>query len=141
MAGWPFFTLQPSASSSSYGVQVKIIEDKSYSYVFSTRPYFISFTLMLSDELAQDEEDAEDYDLEAIQSRTRLREEDEEDDAATLVGSRRGHEERVGEEDVVFEIGDEDEDEEDGSKKRKVNNRLSGEIHPGTDDERQGLVS
>ena len=140
MAGWPSFTLQPSASSSSYGVQVKIIEDKSYFMSFPPDLILFPSTLMLSDELAQDEEDAEDYDLEAIQNRTRLREEDEEDDAATLVGSRRGHEERLGGEDVVFEIGDEDEDEEDGSKKRKVNNRLSGENHRGTDDERQGLV-
>jgi len=96
---------------------------------------------MLSDELAQDEEDAEDYDLDAIQHRSRLRQEDDEDDAATLVGGRQGHVGGVSADDVVFEIGDEDEDEEDGSKRRKAQNRLSGENHQGTDVERQALVS
>lgn len=137
-AGWPSFTLQLSASSLSYGGQAKIIEDE-FSPFSLLLPGLISFpfTLMLSDELAQDEEDAEDYDLEAIQNRTRLRDDDD-DDAATLVGIRRDHE-AVSGDNVVFEIGDEDEDEEDGSKKRKVNNRLSGENHRDTD-ERQGLV-
>jgi len=95
---------------------------------------------MLSDELAQDEEDAEDYDLEAIQHRTRLPDEDDEDDAATLVGSRRGHPETAAGDDVVFEIGDEDEEDEEASKKRKAPNRLSNENYQGTDAERQGLV-
>lgn len=97
-------------------------------------------TLMLSDEIAQDEEEAEDYDLEAIQHRTRLRHEDDEDDAATLVGGRQGYVGASGD-DVVFEIGDEEDEEEDGSKKRKAQNRLSGENHQGTDVERQALVS
>lgn len=96
---------------------------------------------MLSDEIAQDEEDAEDYDLEAIQDRTRLRQDDDEDDAATLVGGRQGHVVGVSGDDVVFEIGDEDEDDEDRSKRRKAQNRLSGENHQGTDVERQALVS
>lgn len=96
---------------------------------------------MLSDEIAQDEEDAEDYDLEAIQHRTRLREEDDEDDAATLVGGRQGQSVSVSRDDVVFEIGDEDDDDDDGSKRRKAQNRLSGETNGGTDIERQALVS
>lgn len=96
---------------------------------------------MLSDEIAQDEEDAEDYDLEAIQHRTRLRQEDDEDDAATLVGGGQGHSMGVSGDDVVFEIGDEDEDEEDKSKKRKGQSRLSGENNFGTDAERQALVA
>ncbi len=96
---------------------------------------------MLSDEIAQDEEDAEDYDLEAIQDRTRLRQDDDEDDAATLVGGRQGHVVGVSGDDVVFEIGDEDEEDEDASKRHKTQNRLSGENHQGTDVERQALVS
>ena len=95
---------------------------------------------MLSEEIAQDEEDAEDYDLEAIQDRTRLRQDEDEYDAATLVGGRPGHAMGVPGDDVVFEIGDDDDD-EDGSKRRKAQNRLSGENHQGTDVERQALVS
>lgn len=94
----------------------------------------------MSDEIAQDEEDAEDYDLEAIQSRTHVREEDDDDDAATLVGGRRGNPTSLAQDDVVFEIGDEDEDEDEGSKKRKVN-RLSGENRQEPEGERQGLMS
>ena len=85
------------------------------------------------DKLAQDEEDAEDYDLEAIERRTEARGFPDEDDAATLVG--RG----VGEDAVVFEIGDEDgqgsDDEEAVPKKRR------GEQHEGGEDhEREGLM-
>jgi hypothetical protein len=93
----------------------------------------------MSDEIAQDEEDAEDYDLEAIQSRTRVRDdEDDDDDAATLVGGRRGNPNSLTEDNVVFEIGDEDDDDE-ASKKRKVN-RLSGENGGEPEGERQGLM-
>jgi len=105
--------------------------------IFLWRPSENNRRLMLSDEIAQDEEDAEDYDLEALQHRTALRQEDDEDDAATLVGGRQVG---VSGDDVVFEIGDEDEDDEDGTKKRKAQNRLSGENHRGTDAERQALV-
>lgn len=91
----------------------------------------------MSDEIAQDEEDAEDYDLEALQSRTH---EDDEDDAATLVGGRRGNPNSFTQDDVVFEIGDEDEEEEEVSKKRKAN-RLSGENRQEPEGERQGLIS
>ncbi|KAF7303247.1 Integral membrane protein [Mycena kentingensis (nom. inval.)] len=95
-------------------------------------------TLAMSDEIAQDEEDAEDYDLESMGQRGRVRDEDD-DDAATLVGSRRGP---VGEDQVVFEIGDEDggsDDEEEAKKRRR---RLSGEQpRTGADDERRGLMN
>lgn len=87
-------------------------------------------TLAMSDEVAQDEEDAEDYDLEAIQNRTRARDDDD-DDAATLVAGRHGNHSDSLTDQVVFEIGDEDEDED--AKKR----RLSGE----NVEERQGLMS
>jgi len=95
----------------------------------------------MSDELAQDEEDAEDYDLEAIQDRSQLRQDDDDDDAATLVGGRQGHNPHaVGEDQVVFEIGDEDEDDEDAPKKKSSSARLSGERPNGTESERRGLM-
>lgn len=96
---------------------------------------FLLSTLAMSDEVAQDEEDAEDYDLEAIQSRTQAREDDD-DDAATLVGGRRGHHQNnsLSDDQVVFQIGDEDEDED--AKKR----RLSGENLEGVQGEREGLM-
>lgn len=89
----------------------------------------------MSDEIAQDEEDAEDYDLEALDHRTHARDDDE----ATLVGGRRGGG-PAHVEDVVFEIGDEepgsDGEDEINAKKR----RLSGENRHGEEDERQGLM-
>jgi len=96
----------------------------------------------MSDEIAQDEEDAEDYDLEAIQDRGQHRQlqDDDDDDAATLVGGRQGHNPHaVGEDQVVFEIGDED-DEDDDAPKRKPTARLSGERPNGTESERRGLM-
>jgi hypothetical protein len=72
------------------------------------------FTLAMSDELAQDEEEAEDYDLESLEHQTRIR---DEDDNATLIGQR-GPDSPT-EDNVVFEIGDED-DEDDPHKKRHV---------------------
>jgi len=92
------------------------------------RPSPNNARLAMSDELAQDEEDAEDYDLETLQHRTRIR--DEEDDA-TLVG-RRGPDSPT-EDNVVFEIGDEDDDEEDARKKRRGG-------HSSREDERVGLI-
>ena len=101
-------------------------------------------TLAMFDEIAQDEEDAEDYDLEAIQSRGRQREEDD-DDAATLVGGRRN--EPLPGEDVVFEIGDEDDEDDDTAKKHRKPERLSGDNEQyrslnrrGDDEERQDLM-
>jgi len=93
--------------------------------------------LQMSDELAQDEEDAEDYDLESMGQRERIPDEDD-DDAATLVGSRRG---AVADDNVVFEIGDEDgasDDEEEAKKRRR---RLSGEQPHSAEDERRGLMN
>lgn len=89
------------------------------------------FTLAMFDEIAQDEEDAEDYDLEALEHRTEARGFREDDDAATLVG--RG----VGEDAVVFEIGDEDAegDDDDAPKKRRGERHEGGEEH-----EREGLM-
>lgn len=90
----------------------------------------------MSEELAQDEADAEDYDMESLQRHGARPgpghpDEDDEDDAATLVGSRRGA--PVADDNVVFEIGDEDahasEDEEDKSPRPRP-----------ADGERRGLI-
>ncbi|KAL1748972.1 lung seven transmembrane receptor-domain-containing protein [Schizophyllum fasciatum] len=118
------------------------------------RPSEHNRRLAMSEELAQDEEDAEDYDLEALERRGYGRahgeDDDEEDgahagargsrrrddDEATLVGAARGG--PVGEDAVVFEIGDEDDDDET-PKKRGHAERLSGEH--GRGEERRGLMS
>ncbi|KAI0830476.1 lung seven transmembrane receptor-domain-containing protein [Trametes gibbosa] len=89
--------------------------------------------LAMFDEIAQDEEDAEDYDLESLERRTDARGLHDDDDAATLVGRP------VGEDAVVFEIGDEDgqgSDDEDAPKKR----RGERERHEGAEHEREGLM-
>nr|AAZ14927.1 putative mannosyltransferase [Coprinellus disseminatus] len=96
--------------------------------------FWAIFTLAMSDELAQDEEDAEDYDLEAIQSRTRRREEDDDDDR-TLVGGRRGGHEPLPGENVVFDIGDDDEDDDDDAPKKPQQQRKPLERHSGDNDE------
>jgi hypothetical protein len=94
----------------------------------------------MSDELAQDEEDAEDYDLEAIERRTEARRRD--DDEATLVGGRGAA--SVNEDAVVFEIGDEDahdlSDDDDARKLQRVSTDHAREDadHP---DERVGFLS
>ena len=98
-------------------------------------------TLAMSDELAQDEEDAEDYDLEALENRANSRVmDDDDDDDETLVGSRRGGPASIAEDAVVFEIGDEDDhgsDDEDDHAKRKHNRQPSGD---GSRREREGLM-
>ena len=95
----------------------------------------------MSDELAQDEEDAEDYDLEALETRTNTRVmDDDDDDDETLVGSRRGGPASLAEDAVVFEIGDEDDhgsDDEDNRPKRKHSRQLSGD---GSRREQEGLM-
>jgi len=72
----------------------------------------------MSDELAQDEEDAEDYDLDSIERRTDAQRRD--DDEVTLVGGRGTA--PMNEDAVVFEIGDEDahdlSDDDDAHKSR-----------------------
>ncbi|KAH9950867.1 lung seven transmembrane receptor-domain-containing protein [Amylocystis lapponica] len=105
----------------------------------NNRRYMVS-TLAMFDELAQDDEDAEDYDLEAIERRTDARGMlNDDDDTATLVGQHGG---AVGEDAVVFDIGDEDapelsdDDEATIAKKR----RAQAEQHEGTEHEREGLM-
>lgn len=93
----------------------------------------------MSDELAQEDEDAEDYDLEAIESRSRVR---DDDDDVTLTDRRPL--DTVGDDAVVFEIGDQDlSDDEDGKpvmKKPHVSQRHEDDRHHGDDIERQGLI-
>ncbi|KAF8140611.1 hypothetical protein EV363DRAFT_1153729 [Boletus edulis] len=91
----------------------------------------------MSDELAQEDEDAEDYDLEALQLRTRTREDDE----VTLVNNHR-EPEVLAEDHVVFEIGDEDagsDDETENASKKRRGDRKSVDEN-GTTDERAGLM-
>jgi len=94
----------------------------------------------MSDELAQDEEDAEDYDLEAIEHRTDARRRD--DDEATLVGGRGGLA-SINEDAVVFEIGDEDahdlSDDDDAHKSRHASTEHARE--DGDADERVGFLN
>jgi len=112
------------------------------SIAYLWRPSANNRRLAMSEELAQDEEDAEDYDLEALESRTnaRVMDDDDDDDDMTLVGSRRGGPGSVAEDAVVFEIGDEDEhgsDDEESHTKRKQTRQPSGD---GTRREREGLM-
>ncbi|KAK0233676.1 lung seven transmembrane receptor-domain-containing protein [Armillaria fumosa] len=100
------------------------------------RPSENNRRLAMSDEIAQDEEDAEDYDMEALESRTRAREDDE----ATLVGGTRTVG-RVTDDSVVFEIGDEGgSDDEDSPTKKRRSERHSTDSHGG-EDERRGLMN
>ena len=100
---------------------------------------FCAYTLAMSDELAQEDEDAEDYDLEAIESRTRSR---DDDDDITLTDRRPLG--TVGEDTVVFEIGDQDlSDDEDGKpivKKTHVPQQRQDDRELGEEHERQGLM-
>lgn len=88
------------------------------------------------DELAQDEEDAEDYDMEALERRTEANDNfshhrDDDDDTATLVG--RGPGSVMADDAVVFEIGDEDahelSDDEDPAKRRRNQDHGGSEAH------------
>ena len=97
------------------------------------------------DELAQDEEDAEDYDMEALEARTEANDRfghhplrDDDDDTATLVG--RGPGSVMADDAVVFEIGDEDahelsEDEDSVKKRSRGQDHSDSEAH-----EREGLM-
>lgn len=91
--------------------------------------------LAMFDELAQDEEDAEDYDLEALEHRTAAR---EDDDDATLVG-RQGHD-SLAEDHVVFEIGDEDDEDVDTPSKKRRGGPGDTPHHEGEADEQEGLI-
>ncbi|TFK77316.1 hypothetical protein BDN72DRAFT_953770 [Pluteus cervinus] len=105
----------------------------SISYLW--RPSSNNRRLVLSDEIAQDEEDAEDYDMDALEHRTRAR---EEDDNATLVGSTRG---ALQTDRVVFEIGDEDEDDPATPKRQRPGRSSVDDGDEDDEDEREGLMN
>jgi len=108
-----------------------------WSIAYLWRPTENNRRLAMSEELAQEDEDAEDYDLEALQLRTRTREDDE----VTLVNNRR-EPEVLAEDHVVFEIGDEDagsDDETENASKKRRGERKSVDEN-GTTDERAGLM-
>lgn len=103
----------------------------------------------MSEELAQDEEDAQDFDPEALELRSsRHRNHNDDDDDATLVGGHRGGASSVNEDAVVFEIGDEDaqdlSDEEDDPAKQRSARRVPAPHREHDDDgradEREGLM-
>jgi hypothetical protein len=110
-----------------------------WSIAYLWRPTENNRRLAMSDEIAQEDEDAEDYDLEALQRRTDAREDDE----ITLVNNRREHE-ALAEDQVVFEIGDEDggsdEEGDSPSKKRRGERKSLDENGDEHIDERQGLI-
>lgn len=92
----------------------------------------------MSDELAQDEEDAEDYDMDALESRGQPHPLNAE--GIPQAPSRRRS---LGEEDVVFEIGEErDSDDEEGRGRTPRTGRpqRSDDLEDGQD-EREGLMS
>jgi hypothetical protein len=136
MDGWPCYILAPSPQSHIFGVRHQITEDRSILPLLgAVCPYLVS-TLAMSDEIAQDEEDAEDYDLEALEGRTRALD----DDDVTLV-DRRGPA-TVSRDDVVFEIGDEEagSDGEDLPTKKRQDERTSLDRNHNGPGEREGLM-
>lgn len=91
------------------------------SIAFLWRPTGHNRRLAMSEELAQDD-DAEDYDLEAMQRRGNMNPSEEN---LTHGGAR----EPLRQEDVVFEIGDEDDgsDREDGRRRSEREGLMSGD--------------
>jgi len=92
----------------------------------------------MSDELAQDEEDAEDYDMDALESRGQPHPLNADGIPQALPGRR-----SLGEEDVVFEIGEErDSDDEDALRRTPRSGRPQrSDDHEGGREEREGLMS
>jgi hypothetical protein len=94
----------------------------------------------MSDELAQDEEDAEDYDLDALESRGQPHPLNADGIPEAPRSGRRG----VGDDDLVFEIG-EDEDDEEGRGRTPLSRgqrpkRTSDDEGPRDEREYQGLM-
>jgi hypothetical protein len=92
----------------------------------------------MSDEIAQDEEEAEDYDMDALESRGQPHPLNA--DGIPQAPSRRRS---LGEEDVVFEIGEEgnsDDEDRQGRTPRSARPRRSDDLEGGRE-EREGLMS
>jgi len=105
------------------------------------RPTGSNRYLAMSDELAQDEEDAEDYDLDALEARGQPHalNADGIPEAPRSNGRRRG----VGEDETVFEIGEDDED-EDGRGRTPMSKTQRARVSdegPRDEQEGQGLMS
>ena len=89
----------------------------------------------MSDELAQEDEDAEDYDLEALESRSRAGEYGD-----AMLGGRRGAD-VVSDDAIVFEIGDRDTSDEEDGKNKSVQHDVGRRQKDLADDvERQRLM-
>ena len=135
-SGWVALSLVPSRLRRNWLDVASLTKQQKirlfYLHACFSLSYQVPSTLAMFDELAQDEEDAEDYDLESLEHRTAARGLREDDDTATLVGSR------VGDDAVVFEIGDEDgagSDDEDAAPKKRRGEQHEGDLH-----EREGLM-
>jgi hypothetical protein len=147
-AGYAYSTSSPLGTSPIYGDRRPTTADK---FPFSIIPQLSSTdhlsgisTLLMSDELAQDEEDAEDYDLDTIERQTDSVLRRREDDEATLVGGRGGAA-SMNEDSVVFEIGDEDahdlSDDEDAHKSRHTSTEHPRDEGDDNADERAGFLN
>jgi len=95
----------------------------------------------MSDELAQDEEDAEDYDLDALESRGQPHPLNA-DGIPEAPRSGRG----VGADELVFEIGEDEEDEEGRgrtplSRGQRPKTRNSDDEGPRNEHEHEGLMA
>lgn len=90
----------------------------------------------MSDELAQDEEDAEDYDMDALEERGQPHPLNADGVPEAPRTSRR----RVGEDELVFEIGD-DEDDDDGRGRTPMSKRTRPSGENGREEyEQEGLM-
>lgn len=117
-----------------------------YLVVFSSTAYLWRPTgsnrrLAMSDELAQDEEDAEDYDLEALESRGQPHPLNAD---GIPEAPRSGRRHVVGEDETVFEIGEDDEDEDGRHTGRTPTSRRTqrhSDEGPREEHEQEGLIS
>ncbi|KAH8099260.1 lung seven transmembrane receptor-domain-containing protein [Cristinia sonorae] len=111
-----------------------LIDFTAISYLW--RPSPNNRRLAMFDEIAQDEEDAEDYDMEALERRTEARGMGMDDDAITLVDRGPG---AVHSDEVVFEIGDDGHDGSDDEDSVSAKKRR-GPVQEGPEHEREGLM-
>jgi len=97
---------------------------------FFWRPSEHNTRLAMSDELAQDEEEADDYDAVALEDRMGK----DDGDEHTLVNGRRGARQSLDDEGIVFEIGDGQDSDSDGEGRPHKQGRVR---LPADDDERR----
>jgi len=146
-AGYPCSTSSPLGTSPIYGDHQPTTADKSPLSMMPNSPVLINLsgisTLLMSEELAQDDEDAEDYDLDTMERQTDSTLRRRDDDEATLVGGRGGAA-SMNEDSVVFEIGDEDahdlSDDDDAHKSRHTSTEHARDEGDDNADERVGFL-